>query len=168
VVRYINDKVYEELKKYYGNEDLSSVWKIFQEEEIRKAFGRLYKIHETYLLLQVVLGTQTGCRPEQNGDGLSQRSNEVSERVLRKLRKQRASSCASQRFQYQEQLTRELGYTLPTLSFDMALAAKAIEEEVLRMMNYVRTESLKAYGNAIVPQVMYEIFRAIESTYNND
>ena len=28
-----------------------------------------------------------------------------------------------------------------------------------------RTESLKAYGNAIVPQVMYEIFRAIEETY---
>ena len=27
-----------------------------------------------------------------------------------------------------------------------------------------RTESLKAYGNAIVPQVMYEIFRAIEQT----
>lgn len=26
-----------------------------------------------------------------------------------------------------------------------------------------RTESLKAYGNAIVPQVMYEIFRAIET-----
>ena len=30
-----------------------------------------------------------------------------------------------------------------------------------------RTESLKAYGNAIVPQVMYEIFRAIQLTYNN-
>jgi DNA (cytosine-5)-methyltransferase 1 len=29
-----------------------------------------------------------------------------------------------------------------------------------------RTESLKAYGNAIVPQVMYEIFRAIEETYD--
>lgn len=28
-----------------------------------------------------------------------------------------------------------------------------------------RTESLKAYGNAIVPQVMYEIFKAIEATY---
>jgi hypothetical protein len=27
------------------------------------------------------------------------------------------------------------------------------------------TEALKAYGNAIVPQVMYEIFRAIEETY---
>lgn len=27
------------------------------------------------------------------------------------------------------------------------------------------TEALKAYGNAIVPQVMYEIFRAIEMTY---
>lgn len=44
----------------------------------------------------------------------------------------------------------------------MALAAKTIEEEVLHMMAYVRTEALKAYGNAIVPQVMYEIFRAIE------
>ena len=29
-----------------------------------------------------------------------------------------------------------------------------------------RTEALKAYGNAIVPQVMYEIFRAIELTYS--
>ena len=28
-----------------------------------------------------------------------------------------------------------------------------------------RTEALKAYGNAIVPQVMYEIFAAIEQTY---
>jgi hypothetical protein len=30
-----------------------------------------------------------------------------------------------------------------------------------------RTEALKAYGNAIVPQVMYEIFRAIESVENS-
>jgi len=30
-----------------------------------------------------------------------------------------------------------------------------------------RTESLKAYGNAIVPQVMYEIFRAIETVEHN-
>ena len=32
--------------------------------------------------------------------------------------------------------------------------------------NKWRTESLKAYGNAIVPQVMYEIFRAIEIIEN--
>ena len=30
-----------------------------------------------------------------------------------------------------------------------------------------RTESIKAYGNAIVPQVMYEIFRAIEQIEHN-
>lgn len=30
-----------------------------------------------------------------------------------------------------------------------------------------RTESLKAYGNAIVPQVMYEIFRAIDQIEHN-
>ena len=31
-----------------------------------------------------------------------------------------------------------------------------------------RTEALKAYGNAIVPQVMYEIFRAIEQVENHE
>ena len=31
-----------------------------------------------------------------------------------------------------------------------------------------RTESLKAYGNAIVPQVMYRIFQAIEKSTSND
>lgn len=31
-----------------------------------------------------------------------------------------------------------------------------------------RTEALKAYGNAIVPQVMYEIFRAIEIVENGE
>ena len=31
-----------------------------------------------------------------------------------------------------------------------------------------RTEALKAYGNAIVPQVMYEIFRAIEQVENQE
>jgi DNA (cytosine-5)-methyltransferase 1 len=31
-----------------------------------------------------------------------------------------------------------------------------------------RTEALKAYGNAIVPQVMYELFRAIEITESNE
>ena len=29
-----------------------------------------------------------------------------------------------------------------------------------------RQESIKAYGNAIIPQVMYEIFQAIQETYN--
>lgn len=31
-----------------------------------------------------------------------------------------------------------------------------------------RTESIKAYGNAIVPQVMYEIFRAMQEVENNE
>ena len=30
-----------------------------------------------------------------------------------------------------------------------------------------RAEALKAYGNAIVPQVMYEIFRAIDQIEHN-
>lgn len=30
-----------------------------------------------------------------------------------------------------------------------------------------RRESVKSYGNAIVPQVAYEIFRAIQETYED-
>lgn len=37
--------------------------------------------------------------------------------------------------------------------------------EVAAAMLGWRTESLKAYGNAIVPQVMYRIFQAIEQQY---
>ena len=144
----------------FGREVLDSL-----PQEVRDAIGRLHKIHEPNILLEVVLGAQAGQRPHPDGDGLSARSDEVSERVLRKLRKQRASSYAPQRLQHQEQLARELGYALPALSFDVALAAKTIEDEVLHMMTYVRTESLKAYGNAIVPQVMYRIFQAIEQQY---
>ena len=116
---------------------------------------------------QVLLCAQEGRRPQKDGDGLSARSVGVSEKVLRKLRKYGETARASQRLQYQEQLAGELGYTLPALSFDLALATKAIEEEVMSIRSYVRTESLKAYGNAIVPQVMYEIFRAIQITENH-
>lgn len=36
--------------------------------------------------------------------------------------------------------------------------------EMLRAIREI--QSIKAYGNAIVPQVMYEIFQAIQETYN--
>lgn len=36
----------------------------------------------------------------------------------------------------------------------------------MKTRSYIRKESLKAYGNAIVVQVMYEIFRAIEAIEN--
>ena len=39
---------------------------------------------------------------------------------------------------------------------------RASIEDRLPFLSKGRTEALKAYGNAIVPQVMYEIFRAIE------
>lgn len=40
-------------------------------------------------------------------------------------------------------------------------------DDLTLSLNKWRTESLKAYGNAIVPQVMYEIFRAIEQVELN-
>lgn len=162
VVRYINDEVYATIKEYFGDQDLSDLRQTIQQEKVRESLGRLYKIQQPYLLLEVLQCASQGCRSESNGECLSTRSVEVSERVLRKLRKYRETACASQRLQYQEQCTRELGYALPALSFDLALATKTIEEEVIRIRGYVRTESLKAYGNAIVPQVMYRIFQAIE------
>ena len=45
-----------------------------------------------------------------------------------------------------------------------------ISFDVVRLaipFNQWRERSIKGYGNAIVPQVMFEIFRAIETTESN-
>ena len=52
---------------------------------------------------------------------------------------------------------------MPELSHEIALATKKIIEECESTASWVRAESIKAYGNAVVPQVVYEIFKAIES-----
>lgn len=162
VVRYIRNEVYEELYKHYGSEDLSGLWQVIQQEKIRLEIGRLYEIPQPDILLQIMQRTSQAGRFEQSKVKLSPWSEETSKRVLRYLRNNPKLASSSLGQKYKEQYRGELTDTLSELSHEIALATKKIIEECEKTSLRVRQESVKAYGNAIVPQVAYEIFKAIE------
>lgn len=162
VVRYINDSVYEEMQKHYRSEDLSCLWKILQQEEIRNKIGGLYEIPQPDLLLKVLQRTSHAGRLNERENILSPYSEETSERVLRYMRKYGKFGCSPLGQKYKEQFRMQFGDTMPQMSHEIALATKKIVEECEITASMVRRESIKAYGNAIVPQVAYEIFKAIE------
>ena len=162
VVRYIKKEVYDAIKEYIRREDLSCVRKAFQKKKIREQIGRLYEIPEPNILLEVLQRTSKTGRLEQNQNSLSSFSERTSERVLCYLRKYGTFAGSPFGQKYQEQFREQFNDTLPELSHEIALATKKIIEECESTAAWVRTQSIKAYGNAVVPQVVYEIFRAIE------
>lgn len=166
VVRYIRNEVYEELYKHYGSEDLSGLWQVIQQEKVRFEIGRLYKIPQPDILLQIMQRTSQAGRFEQSKDKLSPWSKETSKRVLRYLRNNPKLASSSLGQKYKEQYRGELTDTLSELSHEIALATKKIIEECEKTSLRVRQESVKAYGNAVLPQVVYEIFRAINIVEN--
>ena len=162
VVRYIKQEVYDAIKEHIRGEDLSCVWKAFQEKEIREKIGRLYEIPRSDILLEVLQRTSEAGRPEPGQRSLSPFSESTSERVLCYLRKHGTFAGSPLGQKYQEQFRKQFNDTLPKLSHEIALATKKIVEACESTASWVRKESVKAYGNAVVPQVVYEIFRAIE------
>ena len=161
VVRYIKQEVYDKIGENIGREDLSGLWKAFQKKEIREKIGRSYEIPEPDLLLKVLQCSSSPKRNKQREIELSPFSEETSERVLRVLRKYGTFRCSPFGQKYKEQFTIQFGDSLPQLSHEIALATKKIIEECEITASKVRQESIKAYGNAWVPQVAYEIFMAI-------
>ena len=162
VVRYIENEVYEELYKHYGGEDLPGLRQAFQQEEIRKEVGRLYEIPQPDILLQVLQRTSQAGGYKPGTDELSPYSKETSERVLRYLRNNRKLASSSFGQKYKEQFRGEFTDALRELSHEIALATKKIVEECERTASWVMRESIKACGNAIVPQVALQIFKTIE------
>lgn len=165
VVRYIKQEVYDAIKEHIRREDLPRMWKAFQKKEVREKIGRLYEIPEPDLLLEILQRTsEEGRSPKEQG-GLSSFSERTSERVLRYLRKHRTFASSPLGQKYKEQFSIQFENSLPELSHEIALATKKIVEECESTANWWRQESIKAYGNAMCPQVVYEIFRAIEENY---
>lgn len=159
MVRNIKPEIYATITNRYTGQDLQKVWNYFQSKEIREQMGRFYKIHDPGLLLQTV----QLCKAPDNAQGqFSSFSEKACEGLLRKLSKYGEFRCTPQGLKLEKQFNHEFGDTLPYLSHEIALATKEIEKELKKYLSWHRNESIKAYGNAVVPQLVYKIFKAIQ------
>lgn len=159
LVRHIRPEVYGKISERYTDEELQEVWEAIQSKEIQWQIGRLYKIYEPGILLKVL----QLCQRRGEGQGeLSPFSEEASKGLLRKLRKQGKLGCSSQRPELEKQFREQFGDSLPPLSHEIALATKEIQEQLEKFSKWIRNESIQAGGNAIVPQVALQIFKAIQ------
>jgi site-specific DNA-cytosine methylase len=159
MVRYIKGEIYATISERYTDKDLQEVWKKFQSEEIRQKIGGLYKIQQSSLLLEVL----QLCSPSNSIEkGTSVFSQEVSEISMRKLQEYGTFANTPQGRELEKQFFSEFADTLPYLSHEIALVTMEVERRTISAISKHRNESIKAYGNAIVPQVAHQIFKAIQ------
>jgi DNA (cytosine-5)-methyltransferase 1 len=164
MVRNIKKEVYVTIRKSYRGEDLSEMRKIFSKEEVWEQIGRLYKIQSKEILLKTMQLLET---PDAAQGEFSPFGEKASDEILRKLRKYGKLGHTPQGRKLEKQFREQFNDALSPLSHEIALAAKAIQNACLSFQKWHRNGSIKAFGNAIVPQVMYEIFKAIDVTSNN-
>jgi len=163
MVRNINQEIYGQISKRYTDKDLQEVWQSFQSEDVQRKIGGLYKIHEPGILLQVLQLCSTSYI---NKEGISAWSEKTSEKIMRKLWTYGSFANSPQGRELEKQFRNEFGDSLPYLSHEIALVTMEVERASRSFASWHRNESIKAYGNAIVPQVVYQIFKAIEQYEN--
>jgi len=163
MVRNIKSEVYGTISKNYRNEDLFEVRKAFSEEKVWEQIRGLFKIHEKEILFKAMQLFETADVAQGEFSSFGEKA---SEKLLRKLRKYGEFACTPQGRQYKKQFDRKFANTLPSLSFEVALAARELQEACASFSQWHRRKSIEAYGNAIVPQVAYEIFKNIEKVEN--
>ncbi len=163
MVRHIKPEIYATITERYTDQELQEVWDILQSEEIREYLGGLYKIHEPTILLKVL----QLCSPSNTDEkGTSAFSEETSEALLRKLREYGTFANTPQGRELEKQFKEQFADTMPYLSHEIALVAMEVERRTVSAWSKWRNESIKAYGNAVVPQIPYAIFKTIEEYEN--
>lgn len=165
MVRNIKKEIYATISERYANKDLQEVWDALQSEEIRGKIGRLYKIHEPGLLLQTL---QLCASPSSYEIGSSVFSEEASKDLMRKLQNHKTFANTPHGRELEKQFSEQFGNALPYLSHEIALVTMEAERASRKFSSWHRNESIKAAGNAIVPQVAYSIFKAIIQCENKE
>jgi hypothetical protein len=103
---------------------------------------------------------------EYNGQvELSPFSEDFYKPIMQTLRKYGQFGCTPSGRELQKQREREYSNSLSFLPHEIALAAKAFEKALIRFDGWHRKESIKGYGNAIVPQVVFQIFKVIHQLF---
>ncbi len=162
LVRFLTKEyIYEVSKTSKENriENLPEVWDRVSQEEIWEQIRRLYSLESKEILFQT-MQLYSSEWPKQRE--LSPFSEKVSEKLLLHLQKHGEFRCSPQGRELEKQRSEQFRNTLSFLPHEIALASKAHEKALKSFESYWRSESIKAGGNAIVPAVALEIFKAIQ------
>jgi DNA (cytosine-5)-methyltransferase 1 len=150
--------------KTISRQDLSKLRQVFQQEAFWQEIRGCFKVYEQENLFAVL--RQLEKQPD--GQRISFSGKEVAEECLRKMQYDKESPRAPQGWQHYEQFAGKHSDSLRELSFEIALATESLvwvwQKENARDN---RTNRLKALGNSVVPQLVYEIFKAIEAAENS-
>jgi DNA (cytosine-5)-methyltransferase 1 len=161
LLRFVVNEFYDTIS--YTSEknrikNLQEVWEHIQQEEIWEQIRGLYSLESKNVLLQT-MQLYSGEYKEQEFS--SPFSEKLCEPIMQHLRKHKEFRCSPQGQELEKQRTEQFGNSLSFLPHEVALAARRFETAVAKFESWHRNESIKAAGNAIVPQVAYQIFKAI-------
>ena len=151
--RSIINLQYEKSESITG-QNLPYLWHYIQQEKVWESLGGCQPIFQKEYLFAVLW--QHFARTNRQ-DNLPFESAEVQNAYVRNVWQGSKFGCPSQGWQYNEQHAGEHSDTMPFLSHEVALGAT----KTFNAYGADRGKRLKALGNAIVPQVAYQIFKAI-------
>lgn len=160
MVKNINQEFYATISKGHTIEDLRKMRESIQSEAFWESFGGLDEILEPEVLLEVVRCCETS-RKQQSSGVKSKDEETIFEGVLRKVRNGSESPDTSQRRKLEKQLAGKLDDFMLIVPYEFALATMALQEGYQALRNKQSTNAIKALGNAIVPQVAFELFKVI-------
>jgi DNA-cytosine methyltransferase len=162
LVRYLTNEVFDAISQTSQEnriQNVQEVWSDIQSPKIWEQIRGLYALESKDILLQTM---QLYSGAIQRQGKLSPFSEDFSKDIVRDLQKHGEFRRSPHGRELEEQRSGQYPNLVPQLPHEVALASKAFEKTMLRFDSWHRQESVKAYGNAIVPQVAHQIFKAIE------
>lgn len=164
---FVVKKLYENISntsKENRIKNLQEVRERISTPEIWEKIRRLYSLESKAVLLQTM---QLYSEAYGGQVELSPFSEDFSKPLLQHLSKYGEFRYSPQGQRLEKQRNLEFGDALPFLPHEVALAAGRFEAAIAKFETWHMKESIKAYGNAIVPQVAYQIFKAINEYESN-
>ena len=159
----VNDVIYynHETSKKDFIEGVFSLREAVQSASVRGQVGRLFQIFESENLLAIL--RKLSETSNKQGD-IPPSGQDAQGGGMREMWRNAEFRRSPQRRGYQEQLAAEFRNLVPSLPYESSLEIARICDEInlsYKSIAAYRVARLKALGNSIVPQVAYEIIRAI-------